>query len=158
MIGRAARAAAASREAEMRAARPTAATERPTLPPTPQPLSPPESTLTLPPPSSKVAPPTEPSAGSATPPLLDEPCGTRLMLSLPSWDWWDSLSGWRLPEPRGAWGVGTGGGAARLANKVADALRCKPVGVWTFKSKPCFCRAVSLSSVSTTHGAGMIQP
>ena len=85
----------------MRAARPTAATERPTLPPTPQPLSPPESTLTLPPPSSKVAPPTGPSAGSATPPLLDEP-----------WDALDAILALvglvglavGLATTRGAWG------------------------------------------------------
>ena len=73
MIGRAARAAAASREAEMRAARPTAATERPALPPMPQPLPPPGSALPLPLPSSKVAPATGLSVGAVTPPLANEP-------------------------------------------------------------------------------------
>ena len=70
MIGRAARAAAASREAEMRAARPTADTERPALPPM---LPPAGASLPLPLPSSKVAPATGLSAGAVTPPLANEP-------------------------------------------------------------------------------------
>ena len=52
----------------MRAARPTAATERPALLPTPQPLPTPTGTAvgsTLPPPPT--------SAGAATPPPVDEP-------------------------------------------------------------------------------------
>ena len=71
MIDRAARAAAASREAEMRAARPAAVTEPPMPPPTPR--SPPGSSLPLLPPRSKVAPATGPSAGASTSPLADEP-------------------------------------------------------------------------------------
>lgn len=71
MTDRAARAAAASREAEMRAARPAAVTEPPTPPPTPR--SPPGSSLPLLPPRSKVAPATGPSAGASTSPLADEP-------------------------------------------------------------------------------------
>ena len=92
MTDRAARAAAASREAEMRAARPTAVTEPPTPPPTLQPRSPPR---------SKVAPATVPSAEAPTSPVADEP--------------WDALDAslalvgfvgltFGLATARGAWG------------------------------------------------------
>ena len=44
------------------------------------------------------------------------------MPSLPSWDSWDLLVG--LATASGAWGRVV---VRRLANKVANALRCKPV-------------------------------